>query len=164
MPSIIFLERKYMNTYIKTGNILDVTEGVIVQGCNMQGKMNKGLAKLLRERYPDNYEAYMTRYYDNALMLGDVIFHRVNDRLYIANAITQRFYGNDPNVRYVDYNAVKNAFKLINEFANEKELSVYFPKIGGGLGNGDWDVISDMIKVQLNTVKKSYYVKLNIGE
>lgn len=130
-------------------DILLETKGLIVHGCNTQGVMGAGIAKLLKEKYPSVYHDYIYRY-KTGLKLGDVILTKINHDLCIASAITQEHYGRDPNVVYVDYDAVEKAFIAINEFANRYHYEVKFPLIGCGLANGDWNVISKIIDKTLD--------------
>lgn len=135
----------------KKGNLLDVTEGIIVHGANAQGVMGSGVAKAIREKYPECFEQYRFQYEAYTLVLGDIVWWcKVNengggysDDLYIANAITQEFYGTDR--RHVNYWAIANAFKEIFRQANVVKATVHFPKIGAGLGGGDWDIIEAII-------------------
>lgn len=36
----------------RKGNLLDITSGVIVHGCNMRGVMGSGVALAIRNKYP----------------------------------------------------------------------------------------------------------------
>lgn len=137
----------------RKGNLLDVTEGVIVHGCNMQGVMGSGVAKAVREKYPDCYVRYKISL-EQKPKLGDIIwyYHNTADTkgLWIANALTQDNYGRDPNARYVNYVAIANVFKLIHDSNINQNWQpplsdVHFPKIGAGLGNGDWNIIEQII-------------------
>ena len=148
------------------GNLLDVKEGIIVHGCNAQGVMRSGVAKALRAQYPGAYQAYRQAY-DVArkeglecLQLGRVVWFTVsrNPKLAIANAITQKFYGRNPNVRYADYEAIEQAFARIAKVAREHQLGVHYPLIGAGLANGDWGVISQIINRQLEGVSHTLWV------
>lgn len=46
-----------MIEYIK-GNILNVTEGIIVQQVNCMGVMGAGLAKQIKDKWPNIYNDY----------------------------------------------------------------------------------------------------------
>jgi len=135
----------------KKGNLLDVTEGIIVHGCNAQGIMGSGVAKAIREKYPECFDQYRLQYEVYTLILGDIVWWcQVNqngdgyhDDLYIANAITQEFYGTDR--RHVNYCAIATVFKEIFRQANVVKATVHFPKIGAGLGGGNWDIIEAII-------------------
>jgi hypothetical protein len=98
------------------GDLLASTEAVIAHGCNAQGVMRSGVAKAIREKYPQAYVDYYNAYYagDYYLRLGDVIETRTPDRT-ILNIISQQFYGRDPSVVYVSYDAIGRAIKRINE-------------------------------------------------
>lgn len=148
-----------------TGNLLSVQEGIIVHGCNAQGVMGSGVAAGVRAQYPGAYDAYRQAY-DTAkkeglecLQLGRVVWFTVSKdpKLAIANAITQKFYGRDPKVRYVDYEAIEQAFARIAKVAREHQLEVHYPLIGAGLANGDWGVISKIINQQLEGVSHTLW-------
>lgn len=141
------------------GNLVHATEGIIVHGCNAQGKMASGVAKDIRETFPNAYEAYMKRYQEKGLKVGDVVWARIPSEkpLAIANAITQEFYGRDKSIRYVDYDGLREAFKKIGDVARKHNLPVYYPMIGAGLANGDWGIISEIIEQELQGVDHTFY-------
>lgn len=129
----------------KTGNLLDVTEGVIVHGCNAQGVMASGVALAIKEKYPKAYEAYKSFEAKHGLRLSSVsVRQEISHTLWVANMITQEFYGRDPKVQYASYGAIHLGFEKLHNFM-DKDLSFHFPKIGAGYGNGDWDTIEQLI-------------------
>ena len=123
----------------RKGNLLDVTEGVIVHECNMQGVMGSGVAKQIKQKYPACFERYKRILDNGGTFLGDTIMHRVDQKLTICNALTQSFYGTDK--RYVNYTAIVFVFHQL--IPNQRVL--HFPKIGAGLGGGDWNIIEQLI-------------------
>ena len=133
----------------KRGNLLSVSSGIIVHGCNAQGVMGSGVAKAIREEYPDCYNKYRNKYEKTGLVLGDIVwwasdkYSAVFDTLFIANGITQHLYGTDK--RQVNYVAVADVFKQVIRQAKATNLEVNFPKIGAGLGGGDWNIIEEII-------------------
>lgn len=149
----------------RSGNLLSVQEGIIVHGCNAQGVMGSGVAAAVRETYPGAYDAYRDLYEKaraqglKDLPLGRIAWFRVSEspKLAIANAITQQYYGRDPNVRYVSYEALEEAFGRIAKVAREHSLPVHYPLIGAGLANGDWSTIADIIDRQLEGVKHTLW-------
>jgi O-acetyl-ADP-ribose deacetylase (regulator of RNase III) len=131
--------------HYKQGNLLDVTSGIIVHGCNMQGVMGAGVAKAISTTYPDCFVVYK-RYLDKFnIKLGDVIYYYDNnDELLIANALTQKYYGTSK--RHVNYAAIVNSFQKIIQVAHlENFKTINVPKIGAGLAGGNWDIIADLI-------------------
>lgn len=133
----------------RKGNLLDVTSGVIAHGVNCQGVMGSGVAKAIREKYPSVYNIY-TKYCEPDVIfdttsqsLGNVQFIPVDKALVVANCFTQDFYGT--NKRHVNYEAVAKCFASLNKRSNlYGQLNI--PKIGAGLGGGDWNVIESIIK------------------
>jgi O-acetyl-ADP-ribose deacetylase (regulator of RNase III) len=146
----------------KVGNLLSVKEGLILHGCNAQGVMGSGVAKAIRDTYPQAYADYRAKYeaQGNRLGLGQIVWTRIsmNPKLAIGNAVTQEFYGRDPKVRYVDYEAVRTVFNKAGILARREGLSVHYPQIGAGLGNGDWGVISAIIHEELAGVPHTLWL------
>jgi O-acetyl-ADP-ribose deacetylase (regulator of RNase III) len=74
-------------------------------------------------------------------------------KIIVCNALTQKYYGGDLDVCYVDYNAIRECFKKIKSrltFSGYGEkYKIAYPKIGAGLGGGDWDIISKIIDEEL---------------
>lgn len=126
------------------GNLLDVTAGVIVHGCNTKGVMGAGVAKAIKEKYPECYEKYKRSIDNNWHELGDVVWWE-KDGLYIANALTQNNFGRNAMTRYVDYQAVHRCFYEVCSAFYEETDCIHFPKIGAGLGGGNWEVIEQLI-------------------
>lgn len=132
----------------RKGDLLAVTSGVIIHGCNSHGVMGSGVALAVKNKYPGAYESY--RDYidvsnDDQTLLGSVIVYKVNENLLIANMITQKDFGT--HKRQVNYGAIARGFDDLEEFyANAPGLVFHFPKIGAGLGGGDWEVIAEIIE------------------
>jgi O-acetyl-ADP-ribose deacetylase (regulator of RNase III) len=146
------------------GDLLSSPERVIAHGCNAQGVMRSGVAKDIRAKYPQAFADYSKRYrlawIDGSsktpffLSLGDVIETKLPDRT-ILNIISQKYYGRDSSVRYVSYDAITDAIKRINDLGYTR---VAFPKIGAGLANGNWDVISTIIESYSDFAPIVYYI------
>lgn len=146
----------------KYGNALEVTDGIVVHGCNAQGQMNSGIAGEIHQRFPSVYEDYHNQYNNGPLVLGDVILSPPNFNekrtFWVANGITQEFYGRDPNIQYADYFAIRQVFRSVYEHAKKMNMEVHFPKIGAGLANGSWDVIEQIIIQELKDVPYTLWI------
>ncbi|MND22814.1 Macro domain protein [compost metagenome] len=129
--------------YLKPGDAM-------VHGCNAQGVMGSGVAAGVREIYPGAYDAYRSAYVRqaNQLFMGTVIpYFDTTDKIWVLNAITQEYFGRDPDVRYVSYDAIEDSFKVIRNMAPNTNIErLLFPLIGAGLGNGTWSVIEEIIR------------------
>lgn len=128
----------------RKGNLLDVTEGIIIHGCNCQGVMGSGVAKAVRDKFPEAYKTYRAEHEYYTLVLGEIVWWCNDDyTLWIANALTQDEYGTDR--RYVNYAAIAKVFTEIFRQVRISKRPVHFPKIGSGLGGGSWEIIEQII-------------------
>lgn len=117
---------------------------VVVHGCNCQCTMGAGIAKVIKETYPEAYQADLKTTKGDRTKLGtysSAIVKRNGFEFTILNAYTQEHYqGEQP---LVDYEALASAFKKIAKDFDGKRIG--YPKIGAGLGGGDWNRISSLI-------------------
>lgn len=155
----------------KQGNVLDIPAGVIVHGCNSYGIMKSGIAKEIHERFPEAYQVYRNEFIEcvdqglPGLPLGSFTIYWVNENKIIVNAVTQEKFGRDPNVVYVDYQALGTAFEslvfgpisvLIGDVY--RKHGIHFPLIGCGLANGDWNIVGPLIdEIVPNTIQKTLW-------
>lgn len=136
-----------MINYIK-GNLLDSDCNFICHQVNCQGKMGSGVAKQIRDRWPEVYSNYAR--VANSKMLGKVQILYIEDanipRQCVVNMFSQENYGYN-GARYTSYDAFWNC---LNELKNQipKGATIAFPyKIGCGLGGANWEIIEKMIDV-----------------
>ena len=146
------------------GDLLLVETGLIVHGCNAQGVMGSGVAKQIRETYPEAYSIYKNFLHNSrGNLLGKINPYYVNDNKFIINAITQSTYGYEFK-RYVSYDAIADAFTGLVQYIEKgllPKLPICFPKIGAGLGGGNWDIISNIIDITVpDRYEKWLYEKI----
>lgn len=120
----------------------------IAHGVNCQGKMNSGVAKAIREKWPQAYEVYMNKFtkaeaYDmNNDLLGYMAIAYTKDRKIIGNLFTQTYYGRDGK-RYaspVHIDIAMNSFVMnLSLYSDTPRPVIAIPKIGCGLGGLDWE-------------------------
>jgi O-acetyl-ADP-ribose deacetylase (regulator of RNase III) len=138
---------------IKTqiGNLLHVTSGHIVHGCNAQGVMGSGVALAVKQTYPVAFDDYMKVYNAGNLVLGQALPTPVSHTLIVWNAVTQNLYGG--GVRQVSYDAVQTCFQDVNDFIKISlahgsicPAEVHIPLIGAARGGGNWEIIREIIE------------------
>lgn len=130
--------------YVK-GNLVDAKERIIAHGCNAQGKMGKGVALDIKNKWPLAYQLYVNRHKVRPLKLGEVVSAPVDDKI-ICNLITQEFYGYGR--RFVNYAAVLvclDKVALAFEGVDAPTGEIAISKIGAKNGGGDWKIIETMI-------------------
>lgn len=121
---------------------------VIIHGCNCFCTMGAGIAKIIKQTFPEAYEADLKTQKGDKTKLGQISWAEIeleNRKLIVVNGYTQ--YDWRGNGRKVDYEAVKNVFKAVKkEFMG---LRIGYPAIGAGLAGGDWKIISQIIEEEL---------------
>ena len=137
-----------MKIVTKIGNLLDVTSGHIVHGCNAQGVMGSGVALAVKKKYPEAYRSYASIHADEGLVLGESYpYVHPDKKLVIWNAITQEGFGQP--LRNCSYDAIQTCFEGIN-FAvgtlDNVDKEIHIPAIGAGLGGGNWEIIREIIE------------------
>jgi hypothetical protein len=80
--------------------------------------------------------------------LGNIQIIRVEKDIEVINMIAQngiKKYHHPKGQRYVDYDALYTCFSRVRAHITEN-TSVHMPRIGVGLGGGEWSVISKIIQ------------------
>lgn len=127
---------------------------VLVQQCNCQNVMRKGIAKAISTAYPEVARADNATQAGDRAKLGTYTYARVKDNVVIANAYGQYNYGwlnpLDSTGRQTDYIALQKALTAIrDDFANEstQPVAFYLPRaIGSGLAKGNYNTIRNILE------------------
>lgn len=135
------------------GNLLNAEVDYICHQVNCHGKMNSGVARSIRERWPRVYEVYMEwfngHYFANQ-MLGNIQIVQLDEAPYnVINMAAQDGYGYDGQL-YTSYDAF---WKCLNQIkANvPKGSKIGFPlRIACVRGGANWSVIRTMIEEVLD--------------
>ena len=147
-----------MKIIYKQGDLLSCTEKVIVHGCNSMGVMGSGVALAIRKKYHEAAKAYFDMKDVGRMQIGNCSYSYQDDGKTVINAITQQFYGRNPHVVYVNYEAMSYVFRTINKWAMIRSIeAIAIPKIGAGLANGDWNVIEKIIEEECKDVQVVCY-------
>jgi O-acetyl-ADP-ribose deacetylase (regulator of RNase III) len=150
-----------MKIMYKKGDLLQCSEGHLIHGCNAQGVMGAGVARLIRDDCPRLYEEYRVWCKAGGKLLGNIIWHRCETgRLkgkLVGNAITQEYFGSGGVD--VSYDAIRQVMRRINEQCEENThlISIAMPKIGAGLAGGDWDTIAQIIEQESSNFQPVVY-------
>lgn len=149
-----------MVKYVK-GNLLDSTCDYICHQVNCQGAMNSGIAKQIRERFPEVYVSYkeLCMTMGARRLLGTIDIVGTNAEYEVVNIFSQYNYGYNGS-RYTSYDAFTNALETLRDWI-EPGKTIGFPKnIGCGLGGGNWKVISALIEEILGEEYNVYIYEL----
>ena len=144
-----------MALYIKQGDLLTADVDYICHQVNCQGKMNSGIAKSIREKWPIVYEKYFEKCDAlknmRPLLLGDTQFVELWEdntnpvHKLVINMFSQEHYGYNDS-RYTSYDAFWNCLNTIKQEVR-KGSKIGFPgNIGCCRGGANWNVILEMIR------------------
>lgn len=75
--------------------------------------------------------------------LGEIQFVPVEQDVIVVNMIAQNGLRSRNNPNPLDYEALSSCLSKISKF--EGDFSVHAPRIGSGLGGGDWKVIESLL-------------------
>lgn len=139
----------------KVGDLCDALANseIIAIGhqANCFNTMNSGVAKAIRARWPTVYTADCETTKGDRDKLGTFSMEAVRDggiiRGFVYNLYGQYNYGYDAK-GYTDYESLRNALVAMREDLVwlRSPINLGFPKIGAGLGGGDWGTISAIIE------------------
>lgn len=134
------------------GNIFNFTTKncIILHQVNAQGVMGGGIAKTVKELFPNTYSSYK-QYCNKHTNKKDLLgMNYITTELWngnqidIGNCFGQLNYGR--NGCYTDYNALRKCFEYIDD-NYPMATKVLIPKyIGCGLAGGEWNIVSQMIE------------------
>ena len=138
-----------MEIIYKNGNLLDAQTDVIAHQVNCQGVMGSGVAKQIKEKWPNVFNEYMEAYntIDRKAILGSCQLVRIGDNRYVCNLFGQLYYGIS-TTRYTSYDGLYIALEtLVKRMSGYKLNSVAIPyKMSSDRGGADWNVVLAMIE------------------
>jgi O-acetyl-ADP-ribose deacetylase (regulator of RNase III) len=120
---------------------------VIVHGCNCQHTMGKGIALAIKQQFPEAYLADCATPKGGSKMgsISTAEITRGATRFVVVNAYTQ-LHWRGPEAS-VDYVALRQAMRKVKRAYTGAKVG--YPRIGAGLGRGDWDRIAEIISEEL---------------
>lgn len=128
---------------------LDGKFDAIVQGCNCQCVMGKGIALSIKQRFPEAYAADLATVKGDRSKLGTISVAEVQRgqrTFHVVNGYTQ-FHWQGSGVK-ADYQAIRKVMKAVKAgFAGQR---IGYPKIGAGLAGGDWAIIAAILEEELD--------------
>ncbi|MFM2486392.1 macro domain-containing protein [Celerinatantimonas yamalensis] len=120
---------------------------VIVHGCNCFNTMDNGIAAMIKQYFPEAYEADRQTVPGDRCKLGSLSAAKVERDgvvFTVINAYTQFDQFGDGNA---DYEAIQMVFAQIRQEFHGQRIG--YPLICAGGGGGNWSVIEKIIEQEL---------------
>lgn len=134
----------------------------IVNPVNIVGVMGAGLAKSIKDKYPEVFEKYVlsckNNELDKRLTIGKCLTVKANDGKYIINLPTKKHFKDPSKMEYVE----QGLDALIKHIHHFKIKSVAIPALGAGLGGLEWEQVKKLINYKLNNLTLSSGEKVEI--
>ena len=127
-------------------NIFESGADVVCHQVNCQGVMGSGIARQVREKYPNNYKGYcmMCEEFKPSELLGKVFCGKVGEKFIIANLFAQEKFGYDGKC-YTSYDALKKCLENVRSGFSGQTIAIPY-LMGCYRGGGDWDIVYKMIE------------------
>ncbi|GAA4848816.1 hypothetical protein GCM10023310_28810 [Paenibacillus vulneris] len=142
------------------GNLLEAVEPIIGHQVNCQSVMGSGVAKQIKQQFPDVYKAYLqycSQHKQHLLGRCQIVERNEGSGTFVANLFGQEYYGRDKR-KYTDYDAIRSAIVQLHDFAREHHYAIALPyKIGCDRGGGDWEIVYGMIHEIFTDVQVTLY-------
>ena len=117
-------------------NIFDAKTQVIVNPVNLVGVMGAGLAKEMKERYPEMFKKYKLACDKGVFKEGQLQLCKQSD-VWILNFPTKRHWKEASDLDLIE----KGLQAFVNTYEQKGITSITFPKLGCGLGGLSWDEV-----------------------
>ena len=104
-----------------------------------------GFAVAVRRKWPNVQRSFREHASTQRLKLGDVSIKQVSQDLWVASMVAQRGYGTSPKPR-IRYAALRAALAQVATTAKQLGVTLHMPRIGCGGGQGNWELVSDLVR------------------
>jgi O-acetyl-ADP-ribose deacetylase (regulator of RNase III) len=144
-----------------TKPILEKGLNVIAHVCNDIGVMGAGVAKAIRNEYPNVYSAYQAwirksehdvyNVVEQSLpKQGGIQVIKINDSLVVANLIAQSGIGNFFELQPARHEALHEALIRLREYIGVVDTTIHMPRILCGLAGSSWNRVEPIIQCVFN--------------
>lgn len=132
---------------------------------NDRGGWGSGFVLAVSKRWPQaerDYRAWAKAgrsraEFSTPFQLGEVLISKVAKDLSIAHMLAQHGYIGPDNPTPLSYEALAQCLRKLAVLAVAHEASIHMPRIGAGLGGGDWSQIKRIIERELGHLPVCIY-------
>ena len=125
----------------RNGDLFSTKLDVIGHGVNTVGVMGAGVAKVVRDKFPDTYRLYVDDCKSGALLPGTAIPGNIENDKVIFNIASQELPGKDASYAWLA-KAVELAVQTCKSCGIH---SMAIPRIGCGIGGLEWEKVKKIL-------------------
>lgn len=135
-----------------TGNLLGAEVAALVNTVNTVGVMGKGLALMFKERFPENYTAYVKACRAREVQTGKMFVFPVEEKSglqWIVNFPTKQHWRLPTKIEWV-----RDGLVALRNTIQEKQISsIALPPLGCGNGGLQWGVVKPLVEEVLSDLR-----------
>ena len=136
-----------------SGDLFEQNSPAIGHGVNCRGMMGAGIAKVFRDKYPENYQYYRQMCKRGHLRPGDFVVTYEKGK-YIYNIASQEHPGADARYNWLMH-GLRSALAHA-DLAGVRSLAI--PMIGCGIGGLDVEITKSL----MSTISEEYRTDLTL--
>jgi O-acetyl-ADP-ribose deacetylase (regulator of RNase III) len=143
------------------------TEGniLVAHVVNDRGGWGKGFVLALSKRWPQaekDYRAWAKSERrggasSTPFQLGEILISKVETNVSVAHLLAQCGYIGPDNPTPLSYEALTQCLRKLAGISALQNASIHMPRIGAGLGGGDWPRIKRIIQEELGSLPVYIY-------
>ena len=133
-------------------DIFDMNVDIIGHQVNLHGIMGGGIAREIKERFPDVYEEYREICLSENGLLGKMhLTYAYVDEGGESELMIANLFGQDESARQkvlTNYSALASSLELLHQWASmlDKKTIALPYGLGCGIAGGDWSIVSKLIE------------------
>ena len=135
-----------------TGNLLEAEVAALVNTVNTVGVMGKGLALMFKERFPENYTAYVKACRAGEVQTGQMFVFPVEEKSglqWIVNFPTKQHWRLPTKIEWV-----RDGLVALRDTIQDKQISsIALPPLGCGNGGLQWSVVRPLVEEVLSGLR-----------
>lgn len=129
----------------RNGDVFTTDATYIGHGVNVKGIMGAGIAKTIREKFPQVYNEYRWLCLGNNLTPGNYFAYPENGKV-IVNFASQALPGPDATYDWLFTSLLRFSQLAVNKIKRNGRL-VAIPEIGCGIGGLEWPLVKQTIEL-----------------
>lgn len=137
------------------GDIFKGEWDILIHCANLYHTMGAGVARIIKEKYPEAFDADLKTFYGDETKLGTFSYAQTKDKRIIVNLYAQKGIGNDGNPlnRNLQYDYLYDSlYSLCRKITRQTVIGVPY-LIGCGLAGGSENIVLSILQDIENNFK-----------